>query len=85
MVKPTLVVLDGMRILQSNGPTGGRLSDVKAMNTLIVGTDMVAVDACGYARLLGRDADTLGYLRLAHDRGLGRRDWKNLRVRELRV
>jgi uncharacterized protein (DUF362 family) len=83
MVKPTLVILDGMRILQSNGPTGGRLSDVKVVNTVFAGTDMVAVDACGYETLLGRDLSQLTYVHLAQQRGLGRADWRNLRVKEL--
>lgn len=83
MVKPTLVILDGMRILQSNGPTGGRLSDVKLLNTVIAGTDMVAVDACGYEQLLGRDLSQLTYVHLAQKRGLGRADWRNLRVKEV--
>ena len=29
----TLVILDGFSVLMKNGPTGGRLSDVKSMNT----------------------------------------------------
>jgi uncharacterized protein (DUF362 family) len=83
MVKPTLVILDGMRILQSNGPTGGRLSDVKERNTVIAGTDMVSVDACGYEQLLGRDLAQLTYVHLAQTRGLGRADWRNSRVKEV--
>jgi uncharacterized protein (DUF362 family) len=44
MIKPTLVVLDATRMLMKNGPTGGSLSDVAKGGTLVVGTDMVAVD-----------------------------------------
>ncbi len=84
MVKPTLVVLDATRVLMRNGPTGGSLSDVAAGDTLIVGTDMVAVDTCGYA-LLGRDAANLEYLHRAAKRGLGTTDWKRLNWREIQV
>src|ERR1017187_9943536 len=73
MMKPTLVILDGMNVLMSNGPTGGRLSDVKPMNTIVAGTDMIAVDAYGYEHLLERDIAELTYLHKAQDRGLGNR------------
>jgi uncharacterized protein (DUF362 family) len=84
MVKPTLVVLDATRVLMRNGPTGGSLSDVAVGDTLVVGTDMVAVDTFGYS-LLGRDAANLSYLHKAAERGLGSTDWKRLNWREIRV
>jgi uncharacterized protein (DUF362 family) len=85
MMKPTLVILDGMNVLTSNGPTGGRLSDVKPMNTIIAGTDMVAVDACGYTRLLERDLAELTYIHKAHERGLGNKNWKDTLYKEVTV
>ncbi|MBT3269802.1 DUF362 domain-containing protein [Candidatus Poribacteria bacterium] len=88
MMKPTLVVLDGTRILTRNGPTGGSLSDVAEGNTLVMGVDMVAVDAYGYdllRRIRGSGPDTLDYLEQAHARGLGNRDWRSLNVKEARV
>ena len=83
MIQPTLVILDGMDVLMSNGPTGGRLSDVKSVNTVIAGTDMVAVDSCGYGQLLGRDVANLEYLHKAHARGLGNMDWKTSKWKEV--
>jgi len=85
MMKPTLVILDGMNVLMSNGPTGGRLSDVKQMNTIIAGTDMVAVDACGYERLMERDLAELTYIHKAHDRGLGNKNWKETVFKEVQA
>ncbi len=82
MIKPTLVILDGMRVMVRNGPTGGRPSDLKPMNMVIAGTDMVAVDACGTARMLGRDLARIDYLALASERGLGNMDWKSGNWRE---
>jgi len=46
-ITPTLIVMDGTRLLVKNGPTGGSMSDVKPGNTVAVGTDQVAVDAFG--------------------------------------
>lgn len=83
MMKPTLVILDGMNVLMSNGPTGGRLSDVKPMNTIVAGTDMVAVDAYGYTHLLERDLAKLTYIHKAHARGLGNMNWKDILHKEV--
>ena len=83
MMKPTLVILDGMNVLMSNGPTGGRLSDVKPMNTIVAGTDMIAVDAYGYSHLLERDIAELTYLHKANDRGLGNINWKDTLYKEV--
>ena len=85
MMKPTLVILDGMNVLMSNGPTGGRLSDVKPMNTIVAGTDMISVDAYGYSHLLERDIAELTYLHKAQDRGLGNIDWKNTLYKEVQA
>ena len=85
MMKPTLVILDGINVLMSNGPTGGRLSDVKPMNTIVAGTDMVAVDAYGYERLLERDLAELTYLHKAHERGLGNKNWKETFYKEVQA
>jgi uncharacterized protein (DUF362 family) len=85
MMKPTLVVLDGMNVLMKNGPTGGRLSDVKPMGTVVAGTDMVAVDSYGYSHLLERDIAELTYIHKAHDRKLGNMNWKEAIYREVQA
>jgi uncharacterized protein (DUF362 family) len=85
MMEPSLVVLDGMHVLMSNGPTGGRLSDVKEMGTVVAGTDMVAADSYGYTKLLERDTAGLDYLHKAHHRGLGNMNWKESVWKEVRT
>jgi len=85
MMKPTLVILDGMNVLMKNGPTGGRLSDVKQMGTVVAGTDMVAVDSYGYTHLLERDLAELTYIHKAHDRGLGNKNWKEASYKEVQA
>ena len=85
MMKPTLVVLDGMSVLMRNGPTGGRLSDVKPMGAIVAGTDMIAVDSYGYSHLLERDIAELTYIHKAHNRGLGNMNWKDTVFREVQA
>lgn len=85
LVKPTLVFLDGTRVLMRNGPTGGSLSDVVEGNTIACGVDMVALDSFGYTELLKRDLNELGYVHNAHERGLGNKNWKSLNYRDITV
>jgi uncharacterized protein (DUF362 family) len=67
MIRPTVVVLDGIQSMMTNGPTGGSLSDLKPTGTLIVSTDPVAADAVG-ATLLGRTAADLPFIAKAAKR-----------------
>jgi uncharacterized protein (DUF362 family) len=77
MISPTLVVLDATTAMLTNGPTGGSISDLKPVNTMVVGTDQVAVDAFG-ATLLDKQAGDLGYIAKAAALGLGTEDWRSL-------
>jgi uncharacterized protein (DUF362 family) len=78
MVKPTLVILDGTFTMMTNGPTGGALSDLKQTDTLILGTDQVAVDAFG-SRLLEKKASDLPYILKAEQAGVGTSDVESLK------
>jgi uncharacterized protein (DUF362 family) len=69
-LKPKLVVLDAVRVLAANGPTGGNLADVKRKDTVIAGVDQVAVDAYG-ATLLGHKPEEISYVAEGNARGLG--------------
>ncbi len=76
-IKPTLIILDGSRLLMKNGPTGGSPADVKPGNVIAVGTDPVAIDSFGASLLNLRDTD-IKYLQLARQANLGNTDWKRV-------
>ena len=84
MIRPTLVILDGVQSMISNGPTGGSLADLKPTSTIIAGTDLVAADTLA-AGLLGRDPASLPYLKLAQEAGLGTMDVASLKPRRAEV
>jgi uncharacterized protein (DUF362 family) len=75
MMKPTFVVADGRKILMREGPTGGSLSDVKNSDTVVVGTDHVAVDSWCVSHLLEKKREEILYLDKAIARGLAQ-DWR---------
>jgi len=81
-MRPTLVVVDAMRVLMRNGPQGGNIDDTRVMNTVFATVDQVAADAYG-ATLIGQHRDNLPYLKMGHERGLGTMHWENLRWREV--
>ena len=83
-IRPTLTVLDAIRILTANGPTGGNLDDVKKLDTVIVSPDYVAVDAYG-STLFGLKPNDLDYVRAGAKSGFGRADIENLKIEEINV
>lgn len=83
VIKPTLTILDAIRILTANGPQGGNLRDVKKLNTVIVSTDQVAVDAFG-ATLFGLQGSDLGYVSIADRMGLGTMDLSKVKIKGIR-
>jgi len=84
IVKPQLLILDAVRILVANGPTGGNLDDVKRLDTVIAGTDPVAIDSFG-ATLFGMTGEDLGFVKEASKRGMGQMDLAKLNIRKLEV
>lgn len=71
--EPALTVIDAIRIMTRNGPSGGSSGDVSLRNTLLVSNDPVAADAAA-ATLFGRQPATLGFIRLGERAGLGSSD-----------
>ena len=75
--QPTVTLIDAIRIMTRNGPSGGSTSYVTAKNTLILSNDPVAGDAMA-ALLFDRSPEKLGFIRLARDQGLGTSDFQKL-------
>lgn len=81
-LRPTLTVVDGIRVLLRNGPQGGNVDDTRRMNTVIATIDQVAADAYG-CTLIGQRPENLPYLRMGEERRLGTVRWQSLRPREI--
>jgi uncharacterized protein (DUF362 family) len=81
-IRPALTVIDAVRILTANGPTGGNLADVRQLDTVIASHDIVAADAYA-ARLFELQASALSYVLAGEKMGLGRSDLANVRVEEV--
>lgn len=82
LIRPTLTVVDAVRILVAHGPTGGSLNDVKETNTVIASHDLVAADAYG-ATLFGLTGSDIAYVKAAAEMKLGTMDLKSIKVEEI--
>jgi len=79
VLKPKLTLLDATRILLRNGPQGGDLKDVKALNTLVASSDTVAVDAYG-TTFFGLKPEEVESTKAANQLGLGEMDLKKIKI-----
>ncbi len=78
VIKPTLTVVDMVRILVRNGPTGGNLNDVKRLDTVVATADPVAADAYAVTRF--PNAPQMPHIRLAAEAGLGEADLAKVKI-----
>ncbi len=86
-LKADLTVIDGSRVLSTNGPNGP--GKVLHENTIIASQDMVAADACAVASFTwyGRKfrPGQVKHIREAHRRKLGRMDIENLNIKTVTI
>jgi len=83
-IRPTFTLLDATRILRRNGPTGGNLSDVAVGDTVVAGTDLVAIESYGL-RFLDLKVEDIPFIQMAEKRGLGVSGWSSLNIAEINV
>ena len=86
-LKPDLIVIDGTRVLSTNGPGGP--GNVLRYDTIIASRDMVAADATAVAMFewYGQKMQPrqVKHISIAHERGLGRMDIDNLITKKVQV
>lgn len=79
VIPSSLTVIDATRILVANGPQGGRLEDVRRLDTLIASPDIVAADAYA-ATLFDLKPEEVPTIVAGARRGLGVMDLKRVRL-----
>jgi uncharacterized protein (DUF362 family) len=75
--KPEVTLIDAVRIMTKNGPSGGSTDYVEYKNTLILSDDPVAADARA-SMLFGLKPERVGFIQLAQKEGLGTYDFTKL-------
>lgn len=84
LVRPTLTVVDAVRILTAHGPSGGDLNDVTRADTVIASADIVAADAYA-ATLFDLTGADISYVQAAAEMGLGTLDLGAVNVVEAEI
>jgi len=74
-----LTVIDATRILVANGPQGGRIEDVRRLDTVIASPDIVAADAYA-ATLFDLQPEQVPTIVAGARRGLGTMDLTRIRL-----
>lgn len=82
--KPEVTLIDALRIMTRNGPSGGSTDYVTMKNTLILSNDPVAADA-GASMLFGIRPEKIGFVHLAQKSGLGTYDFSKLENKKVIV
>jgi uncharacterized protein (DUF362 family) len=82
--KPTLNILDAYAPMVRNGPWGKSADDLVVMRTLLVSTDIVAIDAAG-AKLLNHQPSDIRHIAIAAAMKLGTMDLEQVDVRRLKL
>jgi len=80
--KPDLNVLDAYRVMKRNGPQGVSVDDVVPMRSLLLSTDMVAIDAAG-TKMFGLDPTNVRYIPLANGMNVGEMDLSGLNIKKM--
>ncbi len=84
LLRPQLTVIDAVRIMTQGGPTGGNLSYVKKLDTVIASHDIVATDAFA-ATLFGMKGDDLDYVKAGAAMGLGQKDLTAIKIERINL
>ena len=84
VVRPSLTVVDAVRITVAHGPASGNLDDVEVTNTVIASHDIVAADAYA-ATLFGLTGADIPATRAGSEMGLGTMDLGSVKVEEISV
>ena len=69
--KPVLNILDCNYVMMRNGPRGVSKDDLVFMQSQLLSTDWVQVDAAG-AKMMGYDPEQIDYIKIAAQMGLGK-------------
>lgn len=70
LFQPTLVVEDATRVLQRNGPQGGRPEDLVIYDSIVASTDQVAAEAY-VTRFLDQKPADFPFIGIAENKGAG--------------
>jgi uncharacterized protein (DUF362 family) len=82
--QPDLNVVDAYQVMKQNGPRGVSVDDVVKMNTQLISTDIVAIDAAA-AKVFGMEPEDIPYITIADEMGVGNMNLEELNINRLKL
>ena len=82
--KPSLNIVDAYTVMKQNGPRGTSVEDTVMMKSLVVSSDIVAVDAAS-AKLLGFEPSEIGHIKIADAMHVGTMDLSGLSINKIKL
>lgn len=79
--KPDLNIVDAYRVMKRHGPQGRGPDDVALMKTLLISTDIVAIDTAA-TKIYGNEPETIRYLTLGQELGIGTMNLDQLNIKK---
>jgi uncharacterized protein (DUF362 family) len=82
--KPDLNIMDAYRVTMRNGPQRARENDLNLMKTLLISTDIVAIDAAA-SKLFGKEPETISHIYYGNEDKIGRMNLEELNIKRLSI
>lgn len=82
--KPDLNIVDAYLVMTQNGPKGTSTADLSLKKSLLVSTDIVAVDAAS-ALIYGTQPENIGHIRIGDEMKIGKMDLSSLNIKRVAV
>ncbi len=82
--KPDLNIVDAYRVMKRNGPRGVSDEDVVQLNTQLISSDIVAIDAAA-TKVFGLEPEDIPYIQIAHDMKLGNKNLDELNIKRIKI
>ena len=86
--KPVLNIVDAYRVLKQNGPQGKSAADVAELKTLIVSSDIVAIDAAAvkfFNQVKPMSLEAAGHIGAGEKLNLGTTDLDKLNIKRIKI
>jgi uncharacterized protein (DUF362 family) len=80
--KPDLNIVDAFLVMSQNGPRGTSTADLVRKNSLLVSSDIVAIDAAS-TRIFGSQPEDIEFLRIADQMKIGTIDLASLNIQRV--
>jgi len=82
--KPDLNIIDAYALLKRNGPRGVSTADVLYPKSLLMSSDIVAIDTAA-TKIFGSEPSSISYIRMADENNIGTSDLSSLNINRIKI